>query len=110
MDHNSLQRGSSVLSTEMAAMIPQAQAASVPVKQNLCGGFTLIELLVVIVIIAILAAARARAHTTFSKITSGDIVTDVGFSAGCAWGDYNNDGYLDFFVGNQQGNENYLYL
>ena len=56
------------------------------------------------------ALADARAQTTFTKITTGAIATDVGFSAGCAWGDYNNDGYLDLFVANQQGAENFLYL
>src|SRR5438309_1707278 len=93
----------------MAAMIPRAQPASVPLMQNLCGGFRLIELLVVVAIIAILAAACARAQTTFTKIATGDIVTDMCFSAGCACGDYNNDGHLDLFVANQQGAENFLY-
>src|SRR5438105_3830744 len=55
------------------------------------------------------AVAKAFGQSTFTKIISGDIVTDVGFSAGCAWGDYNNDGYLDLFVANQ-GSENFLYL
>jgi uncharacterized repeat protein (TIGR01451 family) len=45
---------------------------------------------------------------TFSKITSGAIVNDVGSSYGCAWGDYDRDGYLDLFVANGSGN-NFLY-
>jgi hypothetical protein len=60
-------------------------------------------------VILLAALSDARAQTTFTKITTGAIVTDLGFSAGCAWGDYNNNGYLDLFVGNQQGTANYLY-
>jgi len=37
---------------------------------------------------------------TFTKITVGDIVNDGGYGFGCAWGDYNNDGFIDLFVGN----------
>jgi hypothetical protein len=36
---------------------------------------------------------------TFTKITTGAIVTDATPSASCAWGDFNNDGYEDLFVG-----------
>jgi hypothetical protein len=47
---------------------------------------------------------------TFSKITTGGIVNDGGNSAGCAWGDYDNDGFLDLFVPNWQGSRpNFLY-
>ncbi len=45
---------------------------------------------------------------TFTKITSGAIVTDIGNGHGCAWADYDNDGYLDLFVANRLG-VNFLY-
>ena len=37
---------------------------------------------------------------TFTRITTGDIVNDWGNSNSTAWGDYDNDGYLDLFVSN----------
>ena len=36
----------------------------------------------------------------FTKVTTGSPVNDGGESIGCAWGDYDNDGFLDLFVGN----------
>lgn len=44
---------------------------------------------------------------TFTKITSGAIVTDLGDSHGASWGDYDNDGWLDLFV-NRWSNQNDL--
>ncbi len=35
---------------------------------------------------------------TFTKITTGDVVNDVGYSYGFAWGDYDQDGDLDIFA------------
>ena len=46
---------------------------------------------------------------TFTKVTSGDIVTDTDRSNGCAWADYDNDGNLDLFVANNAGDDNRLY-
>jgi outer membrane protein assembly factor BamB len=36
----------------------------------------------------------------FDKVLTGDIVNDIANSSGCAWGDYDNDGYPDVYVAN----------
>src|SRR5947207_853280 len=45
----------------------------------------------------------------FIPITSGNVVTDAGNSHGMAWGDYDGDGYVDLFVANASGLNNFLY-
>lgn len=46
---------------------------------------------------------------TFTRITTGVIVTDGGHSMGGDWGDYDNDGFLDLFVANTLEENNFLY-
>ncbi len=42
--------------------------------------------------------ARLEVDPAFTKVTSGRIVTDAGSWSSCAWGDYDNDGFIDLFV------------
>jgi hypothetical protein len=46
---------------------------------------------------------------TFTRITTGAIVTDGGNSFGAVWGDYDGDGDLDLFVANRLNQANFLY-
>ena len=49
---------------------------------------------------------------SFTKIVSGPVVQSGGNSRGCAWGDYDNDGFLDLIVarrGGTTGSRNWLY-
>jgi hypothetical protein len=57
--------------------------------------------------IAFLLISGTGHSQTFTKITTGEIVNDGGWSYGCCWADFNNDGYQDLFVcNNQTGNKN----
>jgi hypothetical protein len=46
---------------------------------------------------------------TFAKITRGSLVNDNAAGDGCAWADYNQDGFVDLFVSNFNGQNNLLY-
>lgn len=51
-----------------------------------------------------------QTDSTFTKITTGDIVTTRAWYWNGAWGDYDDDGYLDLFVGSTfPSNTNFLY-
>ncbi len=55
------------------------------------------------------ATGQVASGATFTRVTTGPIATDVGHSFGCAWGDYDGDGYLDLMVSNFLGDTNALY-
>ncbi len=55
------------------------------------------------------ALYRNDGNGVFTKITSGSIVTNGGDSRNGAWGDYDNDGFLDLFVSNSNNQSNFLY-
>ncbi|MBI4324829.1 MAG: VCBS repeat-containing protein [Chloroflexi bacterium] len=45
-------------------------------------------------------ACMAWSQPAFTKITTGEIVNDAGLAWGAAWGDFDNDGFIDLVVGN----------
>ncbi|MGH7972337.1 MAG: FG-GAP repeat domain-containing protein, partial [Limisphaerales bacterium] len=59
--------------------------------------------------ILLAAVASGSAQTSFTKITTGAIVNDLGSYTRCSWGDFNNDGFLDLFVSNYEGRTNVFY-
>jgi len=52
---------------------------------------------------------RNAGDGTFTKVVRGSLVNDDAGGDGCAWGDYNNDGFVDLFVSNLIGQNNFLY-
>jgi hypothetical protein len=46
---------------------------------------------------------------TFSRILAGPVATDSGLCFGATWGDYDNDGFLDLFVGVNNSGNDWLY-
>ncbi len=52
---------------------------------------------------------KNNGNKTFTAITKGRHVTDVEFSRGMNWVDYDRDGDVDIFVVNEEGQNNSLY-
>ena len=52
---------------------------------------------------------RNLGNGSFVRILNDPTVDDVRASNGCAWGDYNNDGFLDLVVANWDGQSNDLF-
>jgi enediyne biosynthesis protein E4 len=46
---------------------------------------------------------------TFSQVLTGSVATDSGNTFGTCWGDYDNDGLLDLFVGVNNAGNDWLY-
>jgi hypothetical protein len=46
---------------------------------------------------------------TFTKATTGAIVSDLGAAVSGTWGDYDNDGFIDLFVAYSENSTNKLY-
>jgi len=52
---------------------------------------------------------RNNGDGTFTKITTGEAVTDLMYSRGVSWVDYDNDNDLDLFITNERNQNNTLY-
>src|SRR5438132_11513400 len=57
-----------------------------------------LSLLVICSLLLAFVPRTAPAQATFTKITAGAIVNDAGYWGACAWGDYDNDGFIDLFI------------
>jgi len=77
-------------------------------SQNYNPKITIKQLLLFALIILSFVATNLIAQA-FTKITSGPIVNDGGYSRGAGWGYLDNDEYLDLFVVNHAGPE-FLYI
>ena len=65
------------------------------------------KLIYLLIVLIILLSPPIANSQSFTKITSGAIVNDGGWSYSCCWADFNNDGKQDLFVcNNQTGNKN----
>src|SRR5678816_4162097 len=74
----------------------------------------ILAIMVVILVASPMAtpAAEVMTNATFTKITAGKMVSDHGNTYSGAWGDYDNDGFIDLVAANGgplQSENNFLY-
>lgn len=67
------------------------------------------HLLAIAILTPTIAQMTIAAPPNFTRITTGPHVSDGGESFGASWIDYDNDGWLDIFVANSYGEDNFLY-
>lgn len=61
-------------------------------------------------LLTIVIPLQLFSQTTFTKITTGPVVTDGGASWGCSWGDYDGDGKQDLIVINRGSVDGHLFM
>src|ERR1043165_9577173 len=71
--------------------------------------YTTARIALVLAAIGILASRLSHAHTTCTKITTGEIVNDLGVYTRPVWADFNNRGRLDLFVSGFLDHKNVFY-
>jgi len=59
-----------------------------------------LRLLLPVTAAALLSAGPAVGQSTFTRVTTGPIATEGGYSNRGCWVDYDNDGDLDLFAAN----------
>jgi hypothetical protein len=64
---------------------------------------------ILFIILFIFSISKVCAQVTFTKVTTGAIVTDASYTEGVYWFDYNNDGLLDMFATNITNQNNLLF-
>lgn len=52
---------------------------------------------------------RNDANFQFTKITNDPVSSDSGWTYGCTWADYDNDGFTDLYLSNYQHQQNSLF-
>jgi hypothetical protein len=82
--------------------VPATATMKTSIRQPFAGGLAGLA-------IAVLTAGSALGQIQFERITTGEVVTEVGTSFGCSWVDYDDDGWVDLFVANGFEQPNCLY-